>query len=165
VWRLLEYQRYRDAAEFLADQDREGRDVFRRPSRADLYRDESPEPDLLPVDLFQLLDAFQKLMAERPPEAVHEVTREEMSLRETIGHIADFLRERPRVTLLELLYVHGSSPTRAQVVVTFLALLEMARFRLVKLLQTRLSSRDLIIERAVIDYDEVAQRLEGIDEL
>jgi hypothetical protein len=49
------------------------------------------------------------------------------------------------------------------VVVTFLAVLEMARFRLVKLLQTRLSSRDLIVERAVVDYEEVAGRLDGID--
>lgn len=163
VRRLLDYQRYRDAAEFLGDRDMEGRDVFRRPSRAAHYRDEAPEGEIVPVDLFRLLEAFRDLLEDAPPEALHEVSAEQFSLRETIGRIADHLRDTPRSTLLDLVYLHGPAPTRSQIVVTFLALLEMARFRLVKLLQTRLSSRDLVVERAVVDYDEVAGRLEGID--
>lgn len=165
VRRLLDYQRYKDAAEFLSGRDQEGRDVFRRPSRASAFREEAPDGGLVPVDLFQLLEAFRGLMAEAPAEVLHEVTREQFSLRETIGRIADYLKETPRTTLLDLVYLQGPEPSRSQVVVTFLAVLEMARFRLVKLLQTRLSSSDLIVERAVVDYEEVAGRLEGIDSM
>lgn len=164
VRQLLEYQRYRDAASFLGARDVAGRDVFSRPSRAAEYRADAPEGALLAVDLFRLLEAFQSLMKEQPAEVLHEVTPESLSLRETINRVADFLQDHPRTTLLELVYLHGEAPSRGHIVVTFLAVLEMARFRLVKLMQTRLSTSDLVIERAVVDYDEVAQRLDGIDE-
>ena len=164
VRQLLDYQRYRDAADFLAARDVAGRDVFARPSRAAEHRAEAPAGRLLPVDLFRLLEAFQGLMKEQPAEVLHEVTPESLSLRETINRVATYMQEHPRATLLDLVYLHGEAPTRGHIVVTFLAVLEMARFRMVKLLQTRLSSRELIVERAVVDYEEVAQRLEGIDE-
>ena len=55
VRQLLDYQRYRDAADFLAARDVAGRDVFARPSRAAEHRAEAPTGRLLPVDLFRLL--------------------------------------------------------------------------------------------------------------
>jgi segregation and condensation protein A len=163
VRRLLEYQRYRDAAERLGERTMLGRDIFVRPSRADVYRDEAGPADLLGVDLFALLDAYRRLVATRPAAAVHEITPERLSLRETIGRVADYLQATPRTTLLDLLYVLGPEPTRSEVVIVFLAVLEMAKLRLVRLFQARLTSADLIVERAVIDYEEVAGRLDGIE--
>ena len=116
------------------------------------------------VDLFHLLDAFKHVVEGRPAEALHEVTREELTLRDTINRIADHVREHPRTTLLDLLYLHTEEPTRTHVVITFLALLEMAKLRLIKLFQSRLSKSELYIERAVLDYDEVAQRLEPLQD-
>lgn len=163
VRRLLEYQRYRDAAESLGGREIEGRDVFRRPSRADRIAEEAGPPDLLPVDLFHLLDAFRRLLADKPPEAVHEVTPESLSLRDTINLVADHLAAHPRATLLDLVLLNGPEPTRETIVVTFLALLEMAKLRLIKLFQSRLTSQELFVERAVIDPDEIAQKLSGLD--
>jgi chromatin segregation and condensation protein Rec8/ScpA/Scc1 (kleisin family) len=47
---------------------------------------------------------------------------------------------------------------------TFLALLELAKMRMVKLFQARLSSNELFVERSVVEYEEVAQQLDGIEE-
>lgn len=163
VRRLLEYQRYRDVAEQLGDGEMMGRDVFTRPSRAAMYRDAAGPAELISLDLFHLLDAFRKVMADKPAEVLHEVTPQKMSLRDTITRIADHLADTPRATLLDLVYLHGPSPSRFDIVISFLAILEMAKLRMVKLFQTRLSSADLIVERAVIDYEEVAGRLEGLD--
>ena len=163
VRRLLEYQRYKDAAAQLSGRAHIGRDVFTRPSRGGALRDEAGPAELLGIDLFHLLDAYRKLVASRPVAAIHEVTPERLSLRETIGSVAIFLHEKPRTTLLELLYMLGPEPSRHEIVVVFLALLEMAKLRMVRLFQAKLSSADLIVERAVVDYEEVAGRLDGID--
>ena len=46
--------------------------------------------------------------------------------------------------------------------VTFLATLEMAKLRLVRVFQSRLTTRETFIERAVIDADELTQTIAGI---
>lgn len=162
VRRLLEYQRYRDAAAVLGERDIQGRDVFTRPSRAESYEEEAGPGELQPVDLFHLLDAFRNVLKDAPPEAVHEVTQEELRLRDTIHRIADHLAESPRASLLDLVYLSTDEPTRVTIVVTFLALLEMAKLRLVRLFQNKLTSTDLVVERAVIDPEELAQKIAGL---
>jgi segregation and condensation protein A len=164
VARLLEYQRYKDAAGRLGGRELMGRDVFARPSRANAYEADAGPPDLLPVSLYQLLEALNRLLTDRPAEKLHEITPAGISLRATIARIAEHLQEHPRVTLLELVYLHGPEPTRNDIVITFLALLELAKMRMVKLFQARISSNELFVERSVVDYEEVAQQLDGIEE-
>jgi segregation and condensation protein A len=93
---------------------------------------------------------------------MHEVTEEQMSIRDAILAIAEHLVESPRATLLELVYLTGPEPARLQIVVTFMAVLEMAKLRLVRVFQTRLSTTDTFIERAVIDPDELTQKIAGL---
>lgn len=162
VRRLLEYQRYRDVAEHLADREHEGSNVFRRPSRAAMHTEEAGPADLLPVDLFHLMDAFRRIMEDAPPEAMHEIGEDQMSIRDAILGIAACLEKTPRATLLELVYLSGPEPTRMQIVVTFLAILEMAKLRLIRVFQSRLSTRETFIERAVIDPAELTQTISGI---
>lgn len=164
VRRLLEYQRYKDAAMQLASRSQMGRDVFVRPSRAAGFRDDAGPAELLGVDLYLLLDAYRKLVATRPAAKLHEVTQERLSLRETIARIADFLVETPRTTLLDVLYRLGPEPTTSEIVIAFLALLEMAKLRMVRLFQARLTSADLIVERAVLEPGELEQQLDGLED-
>jgi segregation and condensation protein A len=160
VRRLLEYQKYRDAASRLDEREKLGDDVFARPSRADRHEEAVGPAELLPVDLFQLLDVYRELMSEQKEPAVHEVTREELSLKETIGSIAQYLSEQPKSSLLDLLYALDERPSIHRIVVTFMGLLEMAKMKLVRLFQARLATDDLIIERAVVDIEEVSQTLQ-----
>ena len=111
-----------------------------------------------------LQDAFRRAVADRPAEALHEVTPESMSLKQAVATVAEHLQARPRCTLTELLVLFTPNPTRIDIVITFLALLEMAKLRMIRLFQARLTESELIVERAVVDYDEVAQQLDGIEE-
>ncbi len=165
VRRLLEYQRYRDVADALGSRELQGHHVFRRPSRASKHAAEAGPGELVAVDLFHLLDAFRNVVRDAKVEVLHEVTPEGMSLRDTINAIADKLQESPRVSLLDLVYLAGDEPTRSTIVVTFMAVLEMAKLRLVRLFQSRLTTTDLMIERAVIAPDELAQKLAGLGDL
>lgn len=160
VRRLLEYQCYRSASVELGSRETVGRDVFTRPPRPIV--DDTPA-DLVPIDIFQLIEAFREVIKDRPAEALHEITPSGMSLREAINRVVEHLETTPRATLLDLIYVQNQEPTRGDVIVTFLALLEMAKLRLIRLFQSRLSSSELFVERAVMDYDEVAQTLENVD--
>jgi segregation and condensation protein A len=164
VRRLLEYQRYREAAGSLGGREIEGRDVFARPSRAEQYERQAGPAGLVPVTLYALMEAFQKLLKEAPPEKLHEVTPERLTLRSTITSIADHLLVVNRCTLLELVYLQSEQPGRHDMVMTFLALLELAKMRMVKLFQARLANNELYVERSVIEYEDVAGQLDGLEE-
>jgi segregation and condensation protein A len=65
---------------------------------------------------------------------VQEVAAERLRISDAIGRLADLLRARRRVALAELLAGPAEAPNgRAAVVATFLAVLEMARLRLLRL--------------------------------
>lgn len=130
VRRLLEYQKYRDAAEQLKDRDQLGRDVFARvpPDIDDL---DDPESGLKSISIFKLVEVMAKLMR-RPPSATHEITFESFSITERIKYVLGFGdNEEGRFTLVSLL--DGIS-TRSEVVVTFIAVLETIKLGLAKIM-------------------------------
>ena len=126
VRRLLEYQKYRDAAEQLADRDHLGRDVFARvPPKMEAVED--LDPGLKSVSIFKLVELMAKLM-KKAPAASHEISFESFSLGERISYIDDFARAREgRFTLVQLLQ---GILSRAELVVTFIAVLEMTKLGL-----------------------------------
>lgn len=120
VEKLKEYQSFKEAADWLAE--REGASAARYPRNAALPELEWPE---LEVSADSLADAMRRLeispRAPRPPMSVEKIS---FSLPERIGQILSRLFERPRWFFRELL---DGRKGKAWVVVTFLALLEMAR--------------------------------------
>jgi segregation and condensation protein A len=130
IRRLLEYQKYKTVAADLGVRAIAGRDVFARgtpPPAAD-----GPAP-LAQVSVFKLLDALKKI-AERVNATVSlEVDAERMSIQERIGDLVELLRERRRCRFDELF---EDVSTSYDLVVTFLALLEMAKMRLASIYQT-----------------------------
>jgi segregation and condensation protein A len=129
VRRLLEYQKYKDAAEQLGSRSIVGRDVFSRGSAAPTA--EGPAP-LAQIGLFKLLDAFQHVLDRLEKTLDHQVEFERLSITERINELVDLLRERPRCEFTELF---TGQKTRLEVITTFLALLEMTRLRMTRLTQ------------------------------
>jgi len=130
IRRLLEYQKYKTVAEDLGARAIAGRDVFARGSAPPTA--EGPRP-LGQVSVFKLLDALKKV-AERVNASISlAVDAERMSIQERIGGVVDLLRERRRCRFDELF--DGVS-TSYDLVITFLALLEMAKMRLASIYQT-----------------------------
>ncbi|MGH7966969.1 MAG: segregation and condensation protein A [Candidatus Binatia bacterium] len=127
---LLEYQRFKEAAELLNRREVLDRDVFARAPTPD---DADAEQDVVyDVSLGDLLDALQEVLKRATPETVQEVILEHVSLREQLCLVLDTLRERIEVVLTDLFPPGG---TRLRILVTFLAVLELVRTRMVHIRQ------------------------------
>ena len=149
VRRLLEYQKYKEAAELLGGRSVLGRDVFPRGAPAPSV--EGPAP-LAQVSLFKLLDAFQGVLERAKTVIDHEINLERFSITDRIIQLADVLRNAGRVPFERLF---AGQHTRAELIVTFLALLEMTRLRMTKLIQEA-PLESIQVELAVAD-DEIAE--------
>lgn len=144
VRRLLEYQRYKAVASELADRALLGRDVFARGQAAPII--DGPAP-LAPVSLFKLLDAFQGILKRTTARMDHSVDLERISIADRINQLSDLLQQKQTAQFEELF---ESDKTRADVVITFMALLEMAKMRLVRLAQDD-AYASITIQLAVIE--------------
>ena len=152
VRQLLEYQRYREAAESLGDRPLLRRDTFtREPSLEGL----PPEPEGAPrikVTLWELMEAFRVVLKRAEPDPVHQVAGEAVSLRARIDTLLSTLGVARRVTFDSLF---GEQPTRGYVIVTFLAVLELMKQHVVEALQEEIMG-PIMITLSVEDVRTVA---------
>lgn len=152
IRRLLEYQRYKDAALTFAALPQLDRDVFLAPPlAADVREEESPE--LEPVSLYALVEAFRDLMKKAPKDFVHEVTAEHLSVTERVQIILNVLQQRQQVSFRELL---PAQLIRSEVVVMFLAMLELVKMRLIKIYQNRRCAEIWLAPAVVVDDESGA---------
>jgi segregation and condensation protein A len=121
VNKLLEYQRYKEAASILAVANERAKDVFYRQVPPPLNKDEF----VLSASVFDLMSAFQRLLDDAPKE-VEQILRDEIPLEVKIRHVLELLVERESIAFEEL-FSRGTS--RLEMVVTFMALLELIRVR------------------------------------
>ncbi len=129
IRRLLEYQKYKEAAEHLGGRGITGRDVFLRGS--DAPSAEGPAP-LAEVGLFKLLDAFQSVLERVRDDLSFEISAERISIQERMTEIVERLRGKQSCSFEDLF---EEVATRYDVVVTFLAILEMAKMRMMRIYQ------------------------------
>jgi segregation and condensation protein A len=148
VRRLLEYQRFKDAADQLERRDVLARDVFVR--AAPPAEDVDP-PGFREVSVFELLTALRRVMERLPKDAVHEVTLEKITVREKMTLLLDILRARGPV-LFEALFAEVK--TRMEVVVTFLAMLELVKVRAIRIFQEEMNGPIQI--EAFADMDQAS---------
>jgi segregation and condensation protein A len=150
VRRLLEYQKYKLAGEELGSRSVLGRDVFTRGTAE--AADEGPAP-LAPTSLFKLLEAFESILKRVQQTQEHHIDFERISITERISQLSDILRVTPQVEF-EQLFV--GQRTRADIIITFLALLEMTRLRLTRIAQDS-PYAPIYVELAVREDDQVAE--------
>jgi segregation and condensation protein A len=132
VRRLLEYQKYKHAGEQLAARGVAGRDVFGRGMPIEEGETEGLPP-LAEVPIFALVEAFQRVLDRSKVKLSHDIVADRISLSDRIGEISDLLSARRRLRFDELF---ESVSTRFDLVVTFLALLEMTRLKMTRLFQS-----------------------------
>jgi segregation and condensation protein A len=130
VQQLLEYQRYREAAEELAKRKMLERDVFARPPTAEA--DEDKEEMLLEVSLGDLLDALQEVLKQATTDAAHAIVPEEVSVTECLCAVVDQLKAEGELFFFDLF---PQNTSRLRILVTFLALLELVRTHMVRVRQ------------------------------
>jgi len=139
VRRLLEYQKYKDAGEELGNRDILDRTVFVRRVQAErLAAPDGPE-GLADVSVFKLIEALDRVLAHARPDVSHEVFTDRLTITDAISRVAEVLRLQRRATFEELLTGPAENRhTRANVIATFLAILEMAKLKLIRIYQAAL---------------------------
>lgn len=132
VRRLLEYQKYKLAAEELGGRQTLGRDVF---SRGMPEEKVAGPAAFAPPGLFSLLEAFEGVLKRAKISLDHEVVFERVSIADRITEIADTLASKKRVLFDDLFGGDVTNPSRIELVITFLAILEMAKLRMLRIFQ------------------------------
>jgi segregation and condensation protein A len=155
VRRLLEYQKYKHAAEQLSSNPVLGRDVFLRGVPAPNVEGIAP---LAGLSLFKLLDAFQGVLSRAKNVVEHQIDFERFSITDRINELSELLKTSGKV-LFEQLFEGARG--RADLIVTFLAILEMTRLRLTRVEQEG-PLMPIFIELAVNDEGESAS-LDDLD--
>ena len=128
---IEEYLRMKSAAEKLATRILLGEDTFvRNPRQGNHLMDH--EGEIIKVGLFELIDAFQKILENISPHERVDITADRISVRDKIAQIVDVFETRGSTTFNELF---PENAEQSEVIVTFLAILEMVRLSLVRILQ------------------------------
>lgn len=139
---LIEYLKLKEAAEELTGRPILERDVFARKLAPELKSQLQSEEAMLEVSLFQLIDAFKRMVEERLPGTAITFQREEWSLKDKTTQIMDQLKTRGPFFFIELF---AEDRTISEFVVTFLALLELVQMGLVRIVQAHLDA-DILLE-------------------
>jgi len=132
VRRLLEYQNYKKAAVELERRPLLDRDVFIRLISVDT--EEPAEEKRVEVSLFELLEAFRQVLERVKAETFHEVILERLSVEEKVQEILSLLQMEKRSIAFHLLF--PDQPSRREVIITFLAILELVKMKLIRIFQS-----------------------------
>jgi len=128
---IEEYLQMQAAAEELAGRPLMGEDIFTRtPPKSKFLT--NPEDEVIQVGLFELIDAFQKILEKIPAEHKVDLTTDRMSVKERINELVDILQNEESVVFTDLFKDDSS---KRDIILTFLAVLEMTKLCLVKVAQ------------------------------
>lgn len=129
VKRLQEYERFREAAFELDERPRQGRDVFVAFAR---HEEPIPEEQMPQVTLDELAVAFRRVMEHARHLKSLNITREVLSVRERMTRVLNTLQSRDFVRF-EALF--DKEEGRMGMVVTFIAILELAKDEMIIVVQ------------------------------
>lgn len=139
VEKLLEYKRFKEAAEHLRNREKLRQDVFTR--KINPGEKDSSEV-YFETSLFELISAFSKALKDIPKDIFYEVIKDEFTVDEKIHQILHILFERPKLRLSELF---NKAKNNLEVVATFLAILELIKLKEIKIMQKGLFEEIQII--------------------
>jgi len=146
VRKLLEYQAFKEVAQELGFLETERSKVFKRQLSDYVFQDmgeETGEVESFSNNLYDLLQSFYKVLKSVAKENFHGVFEQVITIEEKIAEIKDLLMSREKANFFELF---RKGATRNEVIVTFLAILEIVRQKIVRVLQPGIFG-DICIER------------------
>lgn len=155
VRRLLEYERYKEAAEELEKRDILGKEVFLRGlSYFDEFGESAEETEIVKTDLWSLIEAFREVYQRKNFNLTEDIvfTLESVSIEEKSGEILSFIKFRGK-TVFKDLFINLKS--KVEVVITFLAVLEMVKNERLGILQ---DGYDGEVELTYLGDEEIAEQ-------
>jgi len=143
IRQLLEYKQFKESAEALEDKAEQQTEIFGRPNGLPREIGDSKEI-FIEATLFDLLSVFKSTLDEFPDEPFmedvepfmeEEIQAETITVEEKMDEILNIFQEQDNIGFDELFPIFN---TKLEVIVTFLAILELVRLKQIILLQTGL---------------------------
>jgi segregation and condensation protein A len=128
---LAEYLRIKSAAQALANRDLLGDTIFTRKTKSKQFIDD--EPDMIQVGLFELIDAFQRVLSRIGKDHTVEIPTDEISVKDRMNDIIAVIEDKGSVTFTELFQ---ATDAKRYVIITFLAILELMKMTLIRVAQS-----------------------------
>ena len=128
--RLIEYQKFKEAAARLSDRPILGRDVFAR----DFLGEEIPGDEIVVTELSlaDLITAFKDVLERMPKDEAHQVFVDRLTIADAIAFLLDRIREDGSIRFDRLI---EEFKTKNEIISFFLGILELVRLRTVKVYQ------------------------------
>jgi len=127
IRRLLEYKRYKEAAFELRQKEYDQQQLF--PRNGELELEDTEQEVLVEANVFDLLTAFQKVIKEKSFKKNYEIKITTLSVSDRISGILEILNASESVAFNSLF---TELNTKQEIIVTFLAILELMRMQLIR---------------------------------
>jgi len=131
IQKLLEYKKFQKVTDELKDLYDVQNDVF---IRNNVLSDLGEEEYYIDVSLYELLKAFSNVLDATAEVDTREIVFDEILVSDRIEYITELLKEKEVILFAD---IFSKKPTKAEVIATFLAMLEMSKTRMVKVQQHR----------------------------
>lgn len=157
--RLIEYKRYKEASEGLMERELEQRQrYFRALFKYDVrsHDPDEDDPSLRDLTLFHLIKAFQHALENIPKKVTHEIVEFPYTIEHQGLHLMNFFGTRNQYNFLE---VAAGMEDKMQMVVTFIALLELIRAHRVGIIINSQFNDFTIVKKHPIDVPHEEERI------
>jgi segregation and condensation protein A len=142
VQKLLEFKKFQNASRKLMEEFESSANRYTRENRLD---DIIEIDDFGEVSLFDLLKAFAEVIQSQKAVDEKEIVFDEILVSDRIEYIKNMLANRDVVHFPD---IFTAKPSRMEIVVTFMAILELARTRIIRLLQHKVFGTIRIVKHA-----------------
>ena len=162
VQRLVEHEKYKNAAQLLYQKQQIEENVWSKPDKS-LYNDEGTEGELV-VSLVDLVKVFQQVLERRKEVARIELQHEQFTVAQMVAALRTQILASDDSTV-NLIQFFEACPSRHAMIVAFLAVLEMVKLQAILMVQER-QFGDIMVKRGK-GFDSVFDdrgELRGIDE-
>ena len=126
VKRLLEYEKFKQIAQELREKETGQHEIFKRPKTGQEKEKYGEKEVFFEASIFDLINAFSQALKDVPKEAFYEVIKDEFSVEEKVHDLLHFLLISPSVRLSELF---TKAKNKIEIIVIFLAILELVRMK------------------------------------
>lgn len=133
VKQLVEYKKFKDVAADLQKREQWQENVFALGGDSVGLEPEDRSLQLQDVSLFDLIRAFNEVLKRAKPEGIGEISAHEFTVVDQIALVLGIVRSRRQVRFAD--FFSPGAP-RAQIICTFLAMLELIRLRQIRVTQT-----------------------------
>jgi len=152
VRRLLEYEKFKEIAGELRQKETDQREIFRRP-KAEAEKEQVEKKDVyFEASIFDLINAFSRALKDIPKEVFYEVVKDKFTVEEATHSILHLLLVKPQVKLSEFF---GRAKNKLEIIVMFLAVLELIKVKEITARQSELFQEIEIVRNKenIIPYE------------